>query len=129
MVKTLNSISIVMLIMVTMGIALPVCAGSLVDPMRPVNYQRVEVASSADEKVPVTENWNLSGVLISASRTVAVINGMSFQLGDNVDGYRITKITTSEAVLKNKQQTLVLHRSGTGLKKSAIKDNGKGLKP
>ncbi len=129
MAKTLNIINIVMLTVAIVGITLPACAGSLVDPMRPVNYQRVEVPSSADEKVPVTENWNLNGVLISASRTVAVINGMSFQLGDKIDGYRITKITTSEAVLKNKQQTLVLHRSGTGLKKSAIQDNGKGFKP
>ena len=118
-----------MFILVTVGIALPVAAGSLVDPMRPVNYQRADVSSDVVKKISVTEDWKLSGVLISASRKVAVINGLSLQLGDNIDGYRITKITTATAVLKNKEQTLVLHRSGTGLKKSAIKDNLKGSNP
>jgi len=128
-VKALNLIPIIVIILVTVGSVLPVAAGPLVDPMRPVNYQRAYESSAAAKKTSVAKDWKLSGILISASRTVAVINGMALQLGGNIDGYRITKITATTAVLKNKHQTLVLHRSGTGLKKSAIKVNLKGSNP
>lgn len=103
----------------------------LQDPMRPVRYQ-APAADSAGEKDAAEKqrNWRLSAVLISAERTLAVINGRSLQVGDQLDGFRLVEITPTQAVLKNKQKQIVLRRAGTGLKKaSSLADVEKGSHP
>ncbi len=96
--------------------------GALVDPMRPARYH-----SGSIEKGPDTSSWQLTAVLISAQRSVAVINQKSFTVGDTLEGYRIVKIDFDRVLLKNRKRTIVLHRVGTGLKKmSAEVDIRKG---
>ncbi len=104
--------------------------GGLVDPMRPVRYQAPAASTivtgpgQADVK-----SWQLSAVLISAERSVAVINGTSLQEGQVLDGYRLLQIEPGRVVLKNGQRKIVLHRAGTGLKKISVnQDVGKGSK-
>ncbi|MEA3545498.1 MAG: hypothetical protein U9R69_09815 [Thermodesulfobacteriota bacterium] len=104
-------------------------ADQFIDPMRPVRYQ-TPVAKKTAQDLVNTADWQLTAVLISAQRSVAVINGKSLREGDMVDGYRVVKISYDKVCLKNKQHKLVLRRAGTGLKKiSPGQDVGKGSKP
>ncbi len=103
-----------------------------VDPMRPVRYQEPVVTPPTMTKSTLEKirNWQLTAVLISAGRSVAVINGKSLQVGELLDGYKLIQIDSNRVVLKNKQRRLVLRRAGTGLKKmSQNKDIRKGSKP
>lgn len=96
--------------------------GELVDPMRPVHYR-----SGLAKKQVDTSSWQFTAVLTSSQRSVAVINQKSFKVGDTIEGYRVVKIDFDKVLLKNKRNTVVLHRVGTGLKKmSAQMDIGKG---
>ncbi len=84
-----------------------------VDPMRPSNYQAFDPVVSEDIS---TEHWKLTAVLLSEQRSVAVINGKLLQPGGVLEGYRVEEIFMDKVILKNKEQTLILHRAGTGLK-------------
>lgn len=106
--------------------------GQFVDPMRPSHYQDQRSKRSAVEKqLPVkTGSWELTAVLLSPGRSVAVINGKSLQLGEQLEGYKLIQVQSDQVILKNKQQKLVLRRAGTGLKKVSINRGiGKGSKP
>ena len=128
-------ISVIVLLFLLFFVESNCCSAApeaFVDPMRPVRYQNPVTTRTATEKniQGETEGWQLTTVLISARRSVAVINGKSLQVGERLDGYKLVQIKSDRVVLKNKQRTLVLHRSGTGLKKmSTEKDIGKGSKP
>ena len=105
-----------------------------VDPMRPIRYQTPVVTTLSmeknNQKQVDTKAWQLTAVLISAERSVAVINGKPLQEGEIFHGFRLVKIMPDQVLLKNKQRKLVLRRSGTGLKKISVnKDVGKGGKP
>lgn len=95
-----------------------VCAQAteLKDPMRPDVYRP---APEAVESVPPridTTSWRLTAVLLSAQRRVAVINGRSFQPGDTLEGFKVTRISGDRVELRNPRRTVVLRRVGTGLK-------------
>ncbi len=99
---------------------------ALLDPMRPIEYSPVVAVK---EKLHLQE-LELTGVLISRAREVAIINGDSLQRGDTIAGYRLEKIEADKVLLKNRQGKLVLRRAGTGLKKiSPQKGIEKGSKP
>ena len=101
--------------------------GRLQDPLRPVRYQ-APVNKKQAEVQPL--NWHLSAVLLSEKRAVAVINGRSLRLGDLLDGYKLIKIEPGKVLLRNKQQQVILRRSGTGLKKiSSLEEVKKGSHP
>jgi hypothetical protein len=103
-----------------------------VDPMRPSHYQDQSNKRSVVEKQPQvkTGSWELTAVLLSSGRSVAVINGKSLQLGEQLEGYKLIRIQSDQVILRNKQEKLVLRRTGTGLKKISINRGvGKGSKP
>ena len=100
-----------------------------VDPMRPLHYQ-TSLSQQAKAEGVTTKDWTLTAVLISAERSVAVINGKTLQQGETIGGYRLVKIMPDKVLLKNGQRKLVLRRTGTGLKKmSPSRDIEKGSKP
>lgn len=104
----------------------------LVDPMRPSHYQDQSNKRSVVEKQlqVKTKSWELTAVLLSPGRSVAVINGKSLQLGEQLEGYKLIQIQSDQVTLRNKQQKLLLRRAGTGLKKVSINRGiGKGSKP
>lgn len=105
----------------------------LVDPMRPLRYQAPAPATSIEKTIQKqvdTTAWQLTAVLVSAERSVAVINGKLLQKGENLKGYRLVKILPDKVLLKNKDEKIILSRAGTGLKKiSVYKDIGKGSNP
>ena len=100
-----------------------------VDPMQPIRYQATSVRQATTKDV-TTKDWTLTAVLISAGRSVAVVNGKSLQKGEILDGYKLVEITPDKVLMRNGKRKLVLRRAGTGLKKiSPSKDIGKGSKP
>ena len=128
MVRIFRILLIVLLISMV-GEAFAAKLGQFVDPMRPAYYQTSSAQQATPDRVN-TKDWKLTAILISADRSVAVINGKALQKGESLDGYRLVQIMPDKVLLQNKQQKLVLHRVGTGLKKiSTNKDIGKGSKP
>ena len=114
------------------GKGLAAQSSQFVDPMRPVRYQASAGKASVTEKKVRTDtkDWKLTAVLISAGRSVAVINGTSLQEGEQLEDYRLIQIGTDKVVLNNKQEKLVLRRAGTGLKKTFTNnDIRKGSNP
>ncbi|MDB4470791.1 hypothetical protein N9063_00745 [Deltaproteobacteria bacterium] len=102
--------------------------GGLKDPLRPLGYRAPTVTAQKAE--PKTDEWRLGAVLISPERAVAVINGQSLQVGELFEGYKLVKIESTKVLLKKKQKQIVLHRSGTGLKKAfSSRDVAKGSQP
>lgn len=127
-------ILLTVLLLIVAGQSFAAQLDQFVDPMRPVRYQ-ASVANTTPmkkngQKLVNTKAWRLTAVLISAERSVAVINGKSVQEGEILNGFKLVKIMPDKVLLKNKQRKFVLRRSGTGLKKiSPSKDIGKGSKP
>lgn len=131
MVKSLAILLVLQLFFAT-GNCCVAFAEEFVDPMRPIHYQPppAEKSGSGEKIQTHTTDWQLTAVLISAGRTVAVINGKSLQLGAQLDGYQLVRIDSDQVILKNQQRTLTLRRAGTGLKKMTTGgDIGKGSKP
>ena len=123
---------LMLLLFCVVGDCCAATAEQLVDPMRPVRYQTPVLTDSTMTKtIPKKiHNWKFTAVLISAGRSVAVINGKSLQVGERLDGYKLIQIDSDRVVLKNKQRKLELRRAGTGLKKmSSDNDIRKGSKP
>jgi len=52
---------------------------------------------------------NLSGILWDIATPMAIINGQTFQVGEECDGYRILEITPSYVVVTDETQTFQLH--------------------
>lgn len=98
-------------------------AADLIDPMRPQNH-KVGVTDGRDDEAALaaeakrTADWCYAAVLLSAKRKVAVINGHALKVGEVLEGYRLVSIKTDQVVLRGKGRELILHRTGTGLKKN-----------
>lgn len=95
----------------------------LSDPMRPRTYQPPppEVQAEPDQPRVDTDSWRLNGVLLSAGRSIAIINGQSLRLGSSLDGYRLVDVRADRALLRRKGQRVVLTRAATGLKKQSMR--------
>lgn len=89
------------------------------DPLRPHTATRSTVTEKAVAVPDPTVDWRLTAVLISAQRSVAIINGSSFRPGDQLEGFRLVSIFPDRVILKKNGTTKVLHRVATGLKKTA----------
>ena len=109
-----------MLVFVTAGQPLAAQQRPLSDPMRPHSQQVKAPLSSvekAGEQVIDTAAWQLTAVLISERRSLAIVNGQALQKGDQLDGYKVISIQSDKVVLEHGHKQLVLHRTGTGLRK------------
>ncbi|MEE4253216.1 MAG: hypothetical protein V2I50_04140 [Desulfuromusa sp.] len=131
MAKVAGMVCMILLFCVA-GDGFTAAEGQFVDPMRPSLYQnQANKRSVTEEQVQVsTAGWELTAVLLSPGRSVAVINGKSLQVGEQLEGYRLIQIQSDRVTLRNKQGKLVLRRAGTGLKKVSVNRGiGKGSKP
>jgi len=130
-VAKVTSVIFMILLFCVAGQGFAATVGQLVDPMRPVHYQNQVNKKVAEKQVQVkTREWHLTTVLMSQARSVAVINGKTLQVGEQLEGYKLVQIHSDQVILKNKQEKLVLRRAGTGLKKISTKrDIAKGSKP
>ena len=129
MVVRMSRILLIILLIFIAGETFAAKSDQFVDPMRPAHYQTSSGQQVQSDSVN-TEAWKLTAILLSADRSVAVINGKALQKGEFLDGYRLVQIMPDKVLLQNKQRKLVLRRAGTGLKKiSPSKDIRKGSKP
>lgn len=96
-------------------------AVELTDPMRPLNYRAATVDTNIDSsnEKKKTDSWKLTAVLLSNNRSVAVVNGMTLQPGDVLEGYTLMGIYKDHVLLHGKGRKLILQRPGTGLKKKS----------
>jgi hypothetical protein len=131
-VAKVTGIVVMILLFCVAGEGVAATEQQFVDPMRPSHYQDQSNTRSVVEKQPQvkTGSWELTAVLLSPGRSVAVINGKSLQLGEQLEGYKLIQVQSDRVILRNKQEKLVLRRTGTGLKKVSINRGvGKGSKP
>ena len=120
--------SVVLLWLLLGGGAMSVAAEPLLDPLRPDHYATGESPSLVGAKTEPSEVvWQLTTVLVSDARQLAIINGRTVREGDLINGYRVEAIERDRVVLKNKERSVVVPRIGTGLKKtgSTVDLNGK----
>ena len=80
--------------------------GALVDPTRPPSYVPAEAAADAAQP-----GGRLQSILISATRKLAVIDGVTVPLGGKVDGGTLIAIDETEVKLKRGEviETLKLY--------------------
>jgi hypothetical protein len=62
--------------------------------------------------------FQLTAVLISAQRRVAIVNGKSYQLGEHVDGAEITRIEAQTVHLRQAGEDLVIHLGRPGQRRA-----------
>jgi hypothetical protein len=74
------------------------------DPMRP--YEHVAVTGPA---VQAPSGFELTAVLVSESRRVAVINGKLRRVGDDFDGARLVRIDAESVRLTRGGDAVVVH--------------------
>ena len=122
--------TVLLALLLLVGATLVEAKGGLGDPLRPLAGAAPSAAEPtvAAQKRPL--ELRLEAVLLSTERAVAIINGQSLQLGDRIDGFRLSKIAADRVELQKKQKKIVLRRTGTGLKKAFLsRDVGKGSQP
>lgn len=90
-------------------------AATFQDPLRPSGYSAAQQEHA--RKIEQAPAWKLTAVLFSDARLVAVINGRTVRVGDILEGYRVKSIARDQVVLNKKDRTIVVQRTGTGLKK------------
>ena len=71
----------------------------LKDPTRPKNYLQNTLQLAATKGVI---SFELSAIFTNPTARYAVINEESLKIGDELDGYRITKITKDSVTLRGK---------------------------
>lgn len=80
-----------------------VLSAQLDDPTLPPN-----VTSMPAESTNQTIAWQLSSILISPQRSIAIINGQSVQVGDILAGARVKSINETVVKLKHRGETINL---------------------
>lgn len=91
--------------------ALPAAEPPLQDPMRP--YQVLPQAGSG---VAAPRRLELSAILVSSQRRIAVINGRFYREGDVVDGAEVLRIDPESVQLRRGNENLEVRliRGSTG---------------
>ena len=85
------------------------------DPMRPFDF----VSAGASAAVPGAPRYDLTAIVISPTRRIAVLNGKSRAEGDRVDGAEIVRIDPHSVALRKGSEELVIHLGGVQLGKPA----------
>jgi MSHA biogenesis protein MshK len=67
------------------------------DPLRPPGYRNSGAGVSARHSAP---RWHVNEILISDSRRVAIVNGISVQKGEHVSGARVVAIEPDHVTLE-----------------------------
>lgn len=99
------------LLLVGLLLALPVTADSD-DPMRPPQARQTTTPA-------VQQSWDLSSVLISERRRLAVINDQMVKVGDRVGGARVQRIEADRVILLRGEQSMTLTlRAGLDIRRS-----------
>jgi len=117
----MNKVLILFLLMAVPSFGWAQSSTPLVDPLRPSHFRpqpQVQVQLEAQQIDALRDQLQLTVILTSAERTMAVINGRPLQVDQTINGFRLTRIGVDYVVLRKGEQTLTLHRTITGVKKS-----------
>jgi hypothetical protein len=118
----MNKSLIIFLLIVSPGLAWAQSSAKLVDPLRPSHYRpqaRAEVQLDSQQIERLRDQLQLTVILTSAERSMAVINGRPLQVDQTISGFRLIRIGVDYVVLRKGEQTLTLHRTISGVKKSS----------
>ena len=100
-------------------------ASPLGDPMRPYSPPS---PTAGDQRV--ARPFTLTGVLVAATRRIAVINGALYQEGDTINGARIVRIQSDSVQLRRGSENLSLQlqrRSGQRRTGTTRTNNGESV--
>ena len=105
------------------------------DPMQPPayalqKYREAQIKQAGTgpvkvvKKIPV-KTFQLSSILYSAQRKIAIIDDQAMAVGDTINGARLVSITRNRARLinKGKRIDLILSDELTDIKKSVVERN------
>jgi MSHA biogenesis protein MshK len=87
-----------------LGSVMPLVAAALEDPTRPPDF--VGVANGAKQSQVPT--WQVSSILISKDRRMAVVNGKTVRQGDQVDSARVIRISPIAVTLRSSVETFTV---------------------
>lgn len=92
------------------------------DPMRP--YSPASPASGDQRAV---RPFTLTGVLVAATRRIAVINGALYREGDTINGASIVRIDPDSVQLRRGSENVLLQLQGrSGLRRTGITRTNNG---
>ena len=94
---------------------LALAQAELRDPTRPPDY----AASAAVGALAPSKPWELTSVLISGTRKVAVLNGRSVREGDAIGDAVVVKILPNAVRLSGKGRVFTVSLVATGAKQPA----------
>jgi len=98
-------------------------SAGLVDPLRPSHYRpppQVEAPSGSEQIDVLRQQFQLTAILKSSHRAMAVINGRPLQVGQTLNDFRLAEIGTDYVVLRKGEHKLTLYRTIIGVKKSSV---------
>lgn len=73
------------------------------DPTRPAN-----IVSATPSTAAVTSSWDLSSILVSPQRRVAIINGKTMKSGETLAGAKVLMINETSVKLKYRGEIILL---------------------
>ena len=95
-------------------------AEPLRDPTRPPQSLTVPA------RVETTSKWQVSSILISADRRVAMVNGRAVQVGDRVSGARVLAIAADSVRLRNEKKEFTVRLHTQRIKEPVAETGEKG---
>ena len=81
----------------------PFVQAQLDDPTRPAN-----IANTTSSVTAVTSSWDLSSILVSPQRRVAIINGKTVKSGETLAGAKVLMINETSVKLKYRREIILL---------------------
>ena len=92
--------------------SLPVAAESLVDPMRPPAAGQAASAKGAE-----SPRWEVTAILVSSGRRLAMVNNRLLGVGATIDGARIKAIYGNAVELDIQGRALVIRPAVPSIRK------------
>lgn len=93
-------------------LSLPVAADNLVDPMRPPTAGQAASAKSAE-----SPRWEVTAILVSSGRRLAMVNNRLLGVGATVDGARVKAIDGNSVELDIQGRALVIRPAVPSIRK------------
>ena len=73
------------------------------DPTRPAN-----ASNTVSSATKVTSSWDLSSILVSPQRSIAIINGKTVESGEVLDGARVIEVNKTSVKLRYRGEIMLL---------------------
>ncbi len=104
MIKTISKMLVMTSAMILYMTAAATAHAQLRDPMKPPEF----LYSAGDVSQSKYSGYELTSIIISPNRRVAVINGQSLSKGDSLGNVIVVDIRPAEVLLKRGEEDIVL---------------------